>query len=170
MPGRPTISHHIHPYDNFKTHIDSASASPITKLNVSITTAAEQQTMNYYMNIAKFYTSDIGRRLYQEIGLVEEEHVTQYGSLLDPTMTWLENLLCHEYTECYLYYSCFEYETDSQIKKIWEHHFIQEVAHLHKAVELLQKYENKDWNEIIPGGDFPQLFKSRRLFKRLFVT
>lgn len=159
MPGRPTISHHRHPYDNIKAHIDSVSASPITKLNVAIITAAEQQTMNYYMNIAGFYTSDIGRKLYQEIGLVEEEHVTQYGSLLDPTMTWLENLLCHEYTECYLYYSCFEYETDPQIKKIWEQHFMQEVAHLHKAAELLRKYENKDWEEVIPGGDFPKLLK-----------
>ena len=90
-------------------NIDKFSTSSIvTRLNVSIITAAEQQTMNYYMNIAGFYESDIGRKIYQEIGLVEEEHVTQYESLLDPNMSWLENLLCHEYTECYLYYSCFK--------------------------------------------------------------
>lgn len=159
MPGRPTIAHHRHPYDNIKNHIDSKESSLITKLNVSIITAAEQQTMNYYMNIAGFYDSDIGRRLYQEIGLVEEEHVTQYGSLLDTNMTWLENLLCHEYTECYLYYSCFEYETDDNIKKIWEQHFIQEVSHLHKAAELLKKYEKKDWQQVIPEGEFPKLLK-----------
>lgn len=159
MPGRPTISHHRYPYDNVRNHINSKKADPITKLNVAIITAAEQQTMNYYMNIAGFYTSDIGRRLYQEIGLVEEEHVTQYGCLLDTNMTWLENLLCHEYTECYLYYSCFNYETDSQIKKVWEQHFQQEVAHLHKAAELLQKYENKQWQQVIPDGNFPELLK-----------
>lgn len=158
-PGRPTIAHHRHPFDNVKNHTNSKKAEPITKLNISIITAAEQQTMNYYMNIAGFYTSDIGRRLYQEIGLVEEEHVTHYGSLLDPTMTWLENLLCHEYTECYLYYSCFMDETDSNIKKIWGQHFTQEVAHLHKATQLLQKYENKEWQQILPGGDFPKLLK-----------
>ncbi len=117
MPARPTIAHHRHPYDNVKNHINSKTADPVTKLNVSIITAAEQQTMNYYMNISSFYTSDIGRRLYQEIGLVEEEHVTHYGSLLDPNMTWLENLLCHEYTECYLYYSCFMDESDPKSKK-----------------------------------------------------
>lgn len=159
MPGRPTIAHHRHPHDNVRKHINAKTADPITKLNVSIITAAEQQTMNYYMNISGFYTSDIGRKLYQEIGLVEEEHVTQYGSLLDTNMTWLENLLCHEYTECYLYYSCFMYETDPKIKKIWEQHFIQEVAHLHKAAQLLQKYENKEWQQVIPGGDFPELLK-----------
>ena len=36
----------------------------------------------------------------------------------------------NEYTECYLYYSCYEDETDERIKKIWEMHFEQEVAHL----------------------------------------
>ena len=159
MPGRPTISHHRHPYDNVKNHIDAKNSSTITRLNVSIITAAEQQTMNYYMNIAGFYESDIGRRMYQEIGLVEEEHVTQYESLMDPNMSWLEHLLCHEYTECYLYYSCFEYETDEKIKKIWEQCFLQEISHLHKAVELLQIYEKKDWQEVIPDGNFPTLLK-----------
>ena len=159
MPGRPTISHHRHPYDNVKNHINAKKANAITRLNVSIITAAEQQTMNYYMNIAGFYESDIGRKIYQEIGLVEEEHVTQYESLMDPNMTWLENLLCHEYTECYLYYSCFNHETDKKIKKIWEQCFIQEVSHLHKAVEMLEKYEKKDWQQVIPVGDFPPLLE-----------
>lgn len=159
MPGRPTISHHRHPYDNLKHFVDFKTASPVTKLNIDIITAAEQQTMNYYMNQAPFYNSDIGRQLYQEIGLVEEEHVTQYGNLMDPNLTWLENLLCHEYTECYLYYSCFNDETDPRIKKIGEQHFLQEVAHLNKAVQLLQKYEGKEWQQVIPNGEFPELLK-----------
>ena len=159
MPGRPTISHHRHPYDNIKNHINAKTASPTTRLNVAIITAAEQQTMNYYMNIAGFYESDVGRKIYQEIGLVEEEHVTQYESLMDPNMSWFENLLCHEYTECYLYYSCFKDETDEKIKKIWEQFFMQEVSHLHKADELLKIYEKKDWQQVIPGGAFPPLLK-----------
>ncbi|MBS6006140.1 MAG: hypothetical protein KIB43_04210 [Clostridium baratii] len=48
MPGRPTISEHRHPFDNVKSSIDDKTATPITKLNVSIITAAEQQTMNFY--------------------------------------------------------------------------------------------------------------------------
>lgn len=159
MPARPTIAHHRHPFDNIKFHINSKNASPITRLNVAIITAAEQQTMNYYMNVNSLYISDIGRRLYQEIGLVEEEHVTQYGSLMDPNMTWLENLLCHEYTECYLYYSCYVDENDAHIKKIWERFFEYEVAHLHKAAELLKKYEGKEYTEVIPEGTFPELLK-----------
>lgn len=156
MPGRPTISHHRHPFDSIRRHINK-DASLITKLNINIITAAEQQTMNYYMNIGEFYTSDLGRRLYQEIGMVEEEHVSQYESLKNTNETWLERLLMHEYTECYLYYSCLNDETDPYIKKIWEMFFEFEVAHLHKACELLNKYENKEWQEVIPNGEFPKL-------------
>lgn len=156
MPARPTISHHRHPFDTVKKYIGK-DAELITKLHVNIITAAEQQTMNYYMNVGGFYTSDLGRKLYQEIGLVEEDHVTQYGSLIDPTQTWLENLLMHEYTECYLYYSCFQDETDPYIKKIWEMFFEYEITHLHKACDLLKKYEGKEWQQVIPNGEFPHL-------------
>ncbi len=64
-----------------------------------------------------------------------------------------------EYTECYLYYSFYEDETDPNVKSIWEMHLQQEIAHLHKAAEMLKKYENKDWQQVIPGGDFPKLLK-----------
>lgn len=156
MPARPTISHHRDPNDTVK-YYTCKDAELITKLNVNIITAAEQQTMNFYMNVGGFYTSDIGRKLYQEIGLVEEDHVTQYGSLIDPNQTWLENLLMHEYTECYLYYSCFKEETDPYIKKIWEMFFEYEIVHLHRACDLLEKYESKTWQQIIPNGNFPTL-------------
>lgn len=157
MPGRPTISHHRHPYDSMKRFVDFKTADLLTKLNIGIITAAEQQTMNYYMNVSSLYKNDIGRKLYLEIGMVEEQHVSQYGSLKDTNCTWLEELLMHEYTECYLYYSCYEDEKDENIKKIWEQGFIQEVAHLHKAAELLKKYENKKWTQVIPNGTFPKL-------------
>lgn len=159
MPGRPTISEHRYPFDNIRYYIDNKTAAPITKLDVAIITAAEQQTMNYYMNTAALFPEDMGRQLYQEIGLIEEQHVSQYGSLMDTKTTMLECLLMHEYTECYLYYSCFEDETDEEIKKIWEQHFEQEVAHLHSAARLLQKYENKQWQQCITNGEFPELLK-----------
>ena len=157
MPARPTIAHHRHPYDSIKRYITKEDEL-ITKLHVGIITAAEQQTMNYYMNVGSYYTSDLGRRLYQEIALVEEEHVSEYGSLMDPNMTWLENLLLHQYTECYLYYSCYKEETDPYIKKVWECFFEKEVAQLQCAAELLEKYEGKSYKDVIGGsGEFPEL-------------
>ncbi|MBR2376316.1 MAG: hypothetical protein IKA85_00870 [Clostridia bacterium] len=155
MPGRPTISHHRFNKDNVKRNINSKTADKQTVLNTMIITAAEQQTMNYYMNITNLATNDLSRKLYQEIALVEEEHVTQYESLMDSKATWLEMLLWHEYCECYLYWSCYETETDPYVKALWEENLDIEIGHLHKAVELLKKYENKDYTEVIPDGTFP---------------
>lgn len=156
-PGRPTIAEHRFATDDIKCHVNNKKACPITKLNASIITAAEQQTMNYYMNIGQFYKNDLGRKLYSEIAMIEEQHVTEYGSLMDTNCTWLEGLLEHEYTECYLYYSCLMDETDTKIKKIWDRCLTQEIAHLHQAKKLLQEYEGKDYLEIIPDPEFPTL-------------
>ncbi len=155
MPGRPTISHHRFPMDNVKRNINSKDVDKQTVLNTMIITAAEQQTMNYYMNITNLNCTDMSRRLYQEIALVEEEHVTQYESLMDSGATWLEMLLWHEYVECYLYWSCYMTETDPYIKGLWEENLSMEITHLHKAAKLLEKYENKHWQQVIPDGNFP---------------
>lgn len=159
MPGRPTINEHRHPIDNVRPHINNKTADPYTKLVASIITAAEQQTMNFYMNMAQMYKNHLGRKMFSEIAMVEEEHVTQYESLKDPNCTWLEQWLMHEYTECYLYFSMMNDETDAHIRKIWEEHFEMEVAHLKKAMVLLKKYENKTASDVIPNPDFPKLLK-----------
>ena len=158
-PGRPTISEHRFPTDDVRRHVCFKKADPLTKLAINIITAAEQQTMNFYMNVGGTYTSDLGRKLYQEICLIEEQHVSHYGSLIDTTCTMLESLLMHEYTECYLYYSCYEDECDPKIKMIWEQHLEQEIAHLHIAKQLLKTYEGTDWQKVIPNGAFPELLR-----------
>ncbi len=157
MPGRPTIAEHRFPTDEIKRFVNFKQAGALTKLDINILTAAEQQTMNYYMNQANFYQNNLGRQLFTEIGMIEEQHVSLYGGLKDTTCTWLEELLMHEYTECYLYYSLSEDETDPRVKKIWEQHFNDELCHLQKACELLTNYENKVWQQVIPQGDFPEL-------------
>ena len=155
MPGRPTIAHHRFPKDNVRRCINAKTADKQTVLATMIITAAEQQTMNYYMNITNFANNDLARRLYEEIALVEEEHVTQYEALMDANASWLEMLLWHEYVECYLYWSAYMTETDGCIKALWEENLAMEIAHLHKAAELLKKYEKKEWQEVIPDGTFP---------------
>ena len=92
--------------------------------------------------------------------MIEEQHVTQYGSLMDPTLTPFECMLMHEYGEAYLYYSCYQDETDKRIRKIWEEMFEQEVLHLHMAADLLKKYERKDWQQVIPSEIFPSCLSS----------
>lgn len=156
MPGRPTIAHHRHPLDSIRRHICDKDAAMQTRLCVGIITAAEQQTMNYYMNVNAVYPTDRGRRLYQEIGMVEEQHVTQYGSLMDTNSTWLEGLLMHQYTECYLYYSCMQTETDAAIRSIWERLLAQEIAHLHAAAQLLEQVEGTHYCQVVGEGEFPE--------------
>ncbi|MBE7081806.1 MAG: hypothetical protein E7372_04535 [Clostridiales bacterium] len=162
-PARPTISEHRHPNDDVRRYINCWQDSLITRLHANIITAAEQQTMNYYMNVGSFYHSDLGRKLYSEIAMIEEQHVTGYGSLIDPSSTMFESWVMHEYTECYLYYSCYQDETHPQIKKIWLEHFEQELNHLKIASDMLKKYEGRDWEQLFVGGaDFPALIKLKQ--------
>ena len=172
MPARPTVSHHRHPNDNVRFYTDFKYANNQTKLNTMIITAAEQQTMNYYMNVSPLYKTDFGRKLFSEIGMVEEEHVTQYGSLIDPNSTMLECLLMHEYVECYLYWSCALDETDPYVKQIWQEHLEMELAHLHRVAEMLQKYEGKHYLQVLPDPTFPPplTFGSNKEYVREKIT
>lgn len=159
MPARPTIAHHRHPFDSIKQPIDGQTAAPQTKLCVGIITAAEQQTMNYYMNVCAAYPNAPGRALYREIGMIEEQHVSQYGSLMDVKCTWLENLLMHQYTECYLYWSCMETETDASIRQVWAHLMQMELGHLHESARLLKALEGKEYQQVVGEGTFPAPLK-----------
>lgn len=155
-PGRPTIAHHRHPFDSVRQPYDSRSADPLTKLHVQTIVAAEQQTMNFYMNVGNRYATMLGRGLYLEIGQVEEQHVSHYESLADPTMSWFERMLLHDYNEAYMYYSCMESEPDRRMRSIWENHLNMEIGHVHMDLELMQRYENRDGRQMLPS-EFPQL-------------
>ena len=159
MPARPTIAHHRFPFDSIKKPIDGKTAAPQTKLCVGVITAAEQQTMNYYMNVCAAYPNAPGRALYREIGMIEEQHVSQYGSLMDVNCTWLENLLMHQYTECWLYWSCMQTETDDSIRRVWAHLYQMELSHLHEAARLLERYEGKHYQQVLGEGTFPAPLK-----------
>ncbi|MDR3566727.1 MAG: hypothetical protein P4L43_01730 [Syntrophobacteraceae bacterium] len=151
MPGRPTSLEHRHPFDDVRKHYDDKKAHPLTKLHAMAITAAEQQTMNFYMNAGNRAEDELGRGLYLEIAQIEEQHVTHYESLLDPNCSWFKMLLLHEYTECYLYYSMMEHEEDSKVKKIWEEHLDQEIEHLKIACDLMKKHEKRDPERLLPA-------------------
>ncbi|MGA4837539.1 hypothetical protein [Streptomyces sp. G45] len=149
MPGRPTKFHHRHPLDNLREPYDRAATSPLSKLHALTVMSAEQQTMNFYMNVGPQYMEPIARQLYQEIALIEEEHVTHYESLVDPGETWWEQLVNHEYNECYLYHSFMEQETDSRVRAIWELHLNMELEHLWHACELMRQHDGRDPQEVL---------------------
>jgi hypothetical protein len=125
--------------------------------------AGEQQTMNYYKTVGNAYGSPEARQLYAEISAVEEEHVSQYESLMDPTETWLERWVMHEFTEVANYYTCVETEVDPRIKKIWEIFLGCELEHLRIAGEALRRLSGKEPQEIC-GTELPTpaTFESNR--------
>src|SRR5690606_11200384 len=114
-----TVMEHRHPEDDLRNSYDRTSANPLTKLHALTMMAGEQQTHNYYMNIGPTFSDPVARQLYAEIASIEEQHITQYESIIDTTETWLEKWLLHEATEVYNYYGCVESETNSRIKAIW---------------------------------------------------
>jgi hypothetical protein len=167
IPGRPTPIHHRHPADNLNEPYDRTKTDPLSKLHALTIMSAEQQTMNFYMNVGPQYMEPIARQLYLEIGLIEEEHVTHYESLVDPGETWWERLVNHEYNECYLYYSFMEQETDDRIKAIWELHLNMELEHLHAAVDLMRRHDGRDPAEMFaPALPEPIRFEPNKEFLR----
>jgi hypothetical protein len=167
-PGRPTFAHHRHPYDELKGHYATNTVDPLSRLHVMTIVAAEQQTMNFYMNHAADFVDPIARGLYAEIGMVEEQHVSHYESLLDPLDTWLKQWVFHKYNEVYLYWSMFDQEVDAGVKQIWELHLNMEIGQLREACRFLREFEGVEAEEILPPQlpDTPLVFEENKDYVR----
>jgi hypothetical protein len=171
MPGRPTIAEHRHPFDDLRAHYDKHTVDPLSRCHVLTVVSAEQQTMNFYMNMGNRYIEPIARSLYQEIGMIEEQHVTQYESLLDPLESWFQQAVFHEYNECYMYYSFMSQETDPNIKALWELHLNQEIEQLRIACEMMRKYEGIEAEEILPKQlPEPTIFQDNKEYVRQILA
>ncbi|MEV3983601.1 hypothetical protein [Nonomuraea sp. NPDC049758] len=167
MPGRPTYLHHRDPVDNVREPYDRHHTEPLSKLHALTVMAAEQQTMNFYMNVGPLAMEPIARQLYQEIAMVEEEHVTHYESLVDPGESWWEMLLNHEYNECYLYHSFMETESDPRVKAVWELHLNMEIEHLRLACELFKRFDGRDPDQVLaPELPPPVTFEPNKAYLR----
>ncbi len=167
IPGRPTVEEHRHPHDDLRDHYNRKTAEPITKMNALTIMSGEYQTRDYYMNIGPTFSDPVARQLYAEIASIEEQHVTQYGSIIDPDETPLEKWLLYEANEVYNYYSFVESESNSRIKAIWERFLDYELGHLDLVRNLFKKYENRDPAEILPDKlPTPIAFESQRDFVR----
>lgn len=169
--GRPTQNHHNDNAIRLRKPYDKETATPQTKVNILTLVAGEQQTHNFYAEHGFMYGNDDLRRTYAEICDVEEEHVSMYESLIDPTETMLEKLLLHEFTEVCTYYNCYKDEVNPRIKQIWEEFTAMEIGHLQLAADLIKKYENRDPEEII-GKDIvlPCHFESQKDYVTNILT
>ena len=171
LPGRPTAVEHRAPEDDLREPYDRTKAAPITKLNAVTLMGGEHQTHDYYMTIGPMFADPIARQLYAEIASIEEQHVTQYESIIDPEETWLEKWLLHEATEIYNYYSCLAYETNPRIKSIWERFLDYELGHFHFVLDVFKKSNKRDPKAFLPETlPEPIEYKSHREFVRKVLS
>jgi hypothetical protein len=166
-PGRPTAVEHRAPEDDVRRPYDRRTAQPATKLHALTLISGEYQTHDYYMTIGPIFADPVARQLYAEIASIEEQHVTHYESLADPTESWLEKWVLHEANEVYNYWSCVESEGNARVKAIWERFLDYELGHLRVATDLMKQLERRDPAEILPESlPSPIQYKSHREFVR----
>jgi hypothetical protein len=167
VPGRPTAVEHRYPLDDLRKPYDRRRAAPLSKLHAYTIMAGEHQTHDYYMTVGPFFADPIARQLYAEIASIEEQHVTQYESIIDPDEGWLEKWLLHEANEVYNYWSCVESEGNPRIRAIWERFLDYELGHVRFVARLFEETERRDAAEILPERlPQPIQYTSHREFVR----
>jgi hypothetical protein len=167
VSGRETLFHHRAPEHELLNCYDR-NAALISKLHAVTLTGAEYQTHDYYMTIGPMFSDPLARQLYAEIASVEAQHITHYGSMLNPEETLLEKLLLSEAAEVFNYYGCLQQETNPRIKALWERFLDYELGHFQVALRLFENIERRDPQEVLGDGNLPAMieFKDHRTFVR----
>jgi len=170
VPARPTRVHHRAPeHDLLEPYRRDAALA--TKLHALTLTGGEYQTHDYYMNIGPLFTDPLARQLYAEIASIESQHITHYGSMINPDESPLEKLLLQEAAEVWNYAACASQETNPRLKAVWERFLDYELGHLQVAIEAFQQHERRDAAELLGDGKLPPgiLFQSHREFVRQVI-
>lgn len=171
VPARATLFHHRAPeHDLLEFYAPDAALA--TKFHALTLTGGEYQTHDYYMNIGPLFADPLARLLYAEIASVESQHITHYGSMLNPNESPLEKLLLSEACEVWNYTACAEQETNPRLKALWERFLDYELGHLQVAMDLFKTHERRDPAEVLGDGKLPPRiqFESHRAYLREVVA
>ena len=170
VPARATLYHHRAPEHELLEPY-GPDAALATKLHALTLTGGEYQTHDYYMNIGPIFADPLARQLYAEIASVESQHITHYGSMLNPNETPLEKLVIGEACEVWNYAGAAAQETNPRIRAIWERFLDYELGHLQAALQLFKQVERRDPAELLGTGELPPFieFASQREFVRRVV-
>jgi hypothetical protein len=171
VPGRPTIVHHRAPEHDLARPYER-NAALATKLHAVTLTGGEYQTHDYYMNIGPLFADPLARQLYAEIASVEAQHITHYGSMINPEESLLEKLLVGEACEVWNYAACLEQETHPRVRAMWERFLDYELGHFQVALKLFKDSERRDPQEVLGDGRLPAgiEFKSHREFLKQTIA
>lgn len=171
VPARATQFHHRAPeHDLLEPYGPDAALA--TKLHAITLTGGEYQTHDYYMNIGPLFTDPLARQLYAEIASVESQHITHYGSMIDPDEPLLDKLLLQEATEVWNYAACAEQEGNPRVKAIWERFLDYELGHFQAVLALFKEHGRRDPAELLGDGKLPPFiqFESHRAYLREVVA
>jgi hypothetical protein len=171
VPARPTAVHHRSP-ENDLLDPYAPDAALATKLHALTLTGGEYQTHDYYMNIGPTFADPLARQLYAEIASVEAQHITHYGSMINPNETPMEKLLLGEAAEVWNYQGCAEQESNPRVRAMWERFLDYELGHLQVVMKLFKDVERRDPAELLGDGKLPARIKfaSQRGFVRKVVA
>jgi hypothetical protein len=170
VPARATLFHHRAPEHELLEPY-GPDAALATKLHALTLTGGEYQTHDYYMNIGPMFADPLARQLYAEIASVESQHITHYGSMLNPDETLLAKLVLGEACEVWNYAGCAQQESNPRVKALWEQFLDYELGHLQAAIRLFEEVEGRDAAELLGDGKLPPFiaFRSQREFVRKVV-
>jgi hypothetical protein len=171
VPARATRFHHRAPEHELLEPY-GPDAALATKLHALTLTGGEYQTHDYYMTIGPLFTDPVARQLYAEIASIESQHITHYGSMINPDESVLEKLLLQEATEVWNYAGCAAQETNPRVKAIWERFLDYELGHLQMVIELFKQHARRDPAELLGDGNLPDFikFESHREFLREVIA
>jgi hypothetical protein len=167
VPARPTSQHHRAP-EHELVEPYGTDAALATKLHAVTLTGGEYQTHDYYMTIGPIFADPLARQLYAEIASVESQHITHYGSMLNPEESVLEKLLLSEACEVWNYAGCLAQETNPRVKTIWEKFLDYELGHFQEVLKVFKDFERRDPETVLGDGKLPQFieYRSHRDFVR----
>ena len=167
VPGRPTMAHHRAPEDDLMEPYPS-DAPLATKLHALTLVGGEYQTHDYYMTVGPQFADPVARQLYAEIASVESQHITHYGSMLNPEETPLEKLVLQQAAEVWNYQACAQQENEPRLRALWERFLDYELGHLQVARRLFKDVARRDPAEVLGDGKLPPgiAFRSQREFVR----
>lgn len=171
VPARPTLVHHRAPeHELLRPYEPGALLS--TKLHAMTLTGGEYQTHDYYMTIGPLFSDPLARQLYAEIASIESQHITHYGSMINPDESPLEKMLLQEAVEVWNYAACVEQETNPRVKALWERFLDYELGHLQAVAELFKTHERRDPAELLGDGTLPPTiaFESHRDYLRQVIS
>ena len=110
----------------------------------------------------------MARQLYAEIASIEEQHVTQYESIIDPSETLAREVAAARGDRgLQLLQLPRSRRRTRGSRQIWERFLDYELGHLHFVMELFEQIEQRDPAEVLPATlPEPIDFTSQREFVR----